>query len=83
MPGQERVLKQRKVLNSVLSQLVEISQIIEPVLSGERHTNGLAYRALDPKGRGFIIHCKEGGFDAQYVDETGQKYVLKVFPPKK
>jgi hypothetical protein len=81
MPS-EKVETQRRTIIASLEGLIPLAESLEPVLSCEKHNKlGCTQRSLDPKGKkGYLIHMKRGGFDAQYIDENGNRYVFKFYP---
>jgi hypothetical protein len=79
----EKLSKQRKAVESALIKLAGISEEIDSAMVGEKYlrNNDLAYRSLGSR-KGHIVHFRNGGFDSEYLDSKGNKYILKYCPKK-
>ena len=73
-----KVTAQREAISADLARIVAISMSIDEVMRGERHNNNQAYRALDRKGAGWVIHFKTGGFSGEYTSPDGKSYEITV-----
>ena len=74
----KRIVEQRETIKSALTRIVEISQDLDPMMSDEKHSKGIAFRSLGKNG--YLLHFKSGGISGVYLDQNGQRYEVKVSP---
>ena len=73
----ERIVEQRKRLNSLLGSIVESYKLIGKEMEGENHPNGRAQRSLEPKSGDFIVEG-EKGITSFYTHSDGVNYQINI-----
>ncbi|MEI6849852.1 MAG: hypothetical protein WCK29_02335 [archaeon] len=73
----ERIVEQRKRLNSLLGVIVENYKLIGKEMESESHPRGTTHRSLNPKSGDFIVEGQKG-ITSFYTHSDGVTYQINI-----
>lgn len=76
--GREEVERQRERIKSILVKIIDMAGEVNAEMQNVKPRGGVSHRALDSKGRGFILYYPSSGFAGEYQDPNGRRYTIEV-----